>query len=118
MHLLLLIKWRASTESCVNELRIVRDAAFCWERIGGLLALSSAELAGIRKKHNNGDPEECISDVFHKWLTNGGQLPNAASYPLTWKGLYCVLCNGDLYQLAQQLSEALEAPWSSFKGNL
>ena len=115
MFQLQLIKWKSKTG--LQELRIVRDAAPSWETVGALLALGHAELVTFRKKHM-GDPDQCIREVFNRWLTNGRQLENAAAYPVSWKGLHGILCDSELHELSAMLCEALEANLSTLKKNL
>ncbi len=88
-----------------------------WNSIGTALAISNAELAGYKKRHME-DSNDCIREVYSRWLENGGQLANSRTYPVSWKGLYNLLLDCELQELAEKLCEALRAPFSSFKKNL
>ena len=115
MPLLQLLKWKK--DSTLDRLRIMRDSSSVWENIGTVLTISDAELAGFKKKHME-DSNDCIREVYSKWLSNGGRMGNASTYPVSWRGLYNILCDCELQGLADQLCEALQAPRSTFRKNL
>ena len=50
-----------------------------------------------------------MREVFGKWLENAVGLPNAELYPKSWKGLYKLLVDSGIGEVATKLYTALSA---------
>ena len=62
------------------------------------------------------DPEDCIRQVFVKWLDNATQLPNYRQYPLTWRGLHNLLLDSDNGEAAVELKVAVSSQFNTVRG--
>ena len=72
--------------------------------MGEILGLHRAVIQTIGSGR---DPEDCIRQVFVKWLDNAPQLPNYRQYPLTWRGLHNLLVDSEHDAEAVELKLAL-----------
>lgn len=50
------------------------------------------------------DSYRCCTDVFNHWIQNDGHRPN---YPLSWQGLYDLLCNIEHRSAAEDMKRKL-----------
>ena len=55
------------------------------------------------------DDSECVRDVFGKWFKNAIGLPNGSQFPKSWEGLFNLLTESDLGEVAKELHVALIA---------
>ena len=67
------------------------------------LGLSSSDLDYFRTKAML-DNLICCEWVFDRWINNGGHPPK---YPLSWKGVYDVLCAIELCGIANDMKEKI-----------
>ena len=81
--------------------------------MGEILGLHRAVIQTIGSER---DPEDCIRQVFVKWLDNAPQLPNYRQYPLTWRGLHNLLLDSDNSEAAVELKIALLSQFSTVRG--
>ena len=98
-----------------EKLRIYSLTAKEWKTISRNLGLED-EMPGLvnnlARRHRD-DDEECVREIFSKWLENAIGLPNASLYPKTWDGLCTLLTRSKLGEVANKLREALNAADSS-----
>ena len=71
------------------------------DRAGDLLGLSPARLKGI-EEHQLRNARLCCCNVLQDWIQD-----NQGSYPVSWKGLICLLKDMRLTVLANELEIAL-----------
>ena len=81
--------------------------------MGEILGLHRAVIQTIGSGR---DPEDCIRQVFVKWLDNATQLPNYLQYPLTWRGLHNLLLDSDNGEAAVELKSALSSQFNTVQG--
>ena len=84
--------------------------------MGEILGLNRAVIQAIENPGSGRDPEDCIRQVFVKWLDNAPQLPNYCQYPLTWRGLHNLLLDSDNGEAAVELKIALSSQFSTVRG--
>ena len=70
-----------------------------WKRIGYLVASRQQVEAWAKEK----DADDSCEAVFSHWLDHP-----PSDYPVTWKGLYELLNDCDLGQVATELKDAVE----------
>ena len=81
--------------------------------MGEILGLHRAVIQTIGSGR---DPEDCIRQVFVKWLDNATQLPNYRQYPLTWRGLHNLLLDSDNGEAAVELKVAVSSQFNTVQG--
>ena len=59
------------------------------------------------KMMNMGDPSACINEVLHYWLESPDETNSA--YPATWEGLYKLLEDAELIEVAIELKQVLDS---------
>lgn len=96
-----------------QDLRLLQCLATKWKRVGEILGLHRAVIQNIEKPGSGSSPEDCIRQVFVKWLDNGPQLPNYSHYPLTWRGLYNLLLASEHSEAANELIVALSSQFNT-----
>ena len=84
--------------------------------MGEILGLHRAVIQAIENPGSGRDPEDCIRQVFVKWLDNAPQLPNYHRYPLTWRGLHDLLLDSDNGEAAVELKIALSSQFNTVQG--
>ena len=99
-----------------QALRLLQCLAPKWRRVGEILGLHRAVIQTIENPRSGRDPEDCIRQVFVKWLDNATQLPNYRQYPLTWRGLHNLLLDSDNSEAAVELKTALSSQFSTVRG--
>ena len=111
--LLDLIRW----DKDKNELRIYSKTAAHWRTIARKLGLEVETPGYIQNiaMRNFNDNNECVREVFGKWLENAIGLPNAERYPKSWEGLLNLLVDSDIGEVATTLRTALTAADSSVR---
>ena len=111
--LLDLIRWNGDK----RELRIYSMTAASWRMIArklGLEVRTPGCIDNIARRHFN-DNNECVREVFGKWLENAVGLPNASQFPKSWEGLLNLLTESELGEVATMLRIALTAADSSVR---
>lgn len=98
---LILIKWK-NEKGEDKELRLKQSMCNEWKNIGFRLNIDNAVLQSWETKYHY-DPQECINPVLSHWLDKPTD-----EYPVSWKGLCCLLEDVQLSQLANELEEALK----------
>ena len=109
--LLDLITWDGGKK----KLRVYAKTAKNWKSIARKLGLEDESPGCIKntaQRHFN-DDNECVTEVFGKWLENAVGLPNADQFPKSWEGLLNLLNESELGEVAKELRTAIEAPDSS-----
>ena len=96
-----------------QDLRLLQCLATKWKRVGEILGLHRAVIQNIEKPGSVSSPEDCIREVFVKWLDNAPQLPNYSQYPLTWRGLYNLLLGSEHGEAANELTVALSSQFNT-----
>lgn len=84
--------------------------------MGEILGLHRAVIQTIENPGSGKDPEDCIRQVFVRWLDNATQLPNYCQYPLTWRGLHNLLLDSDNGEAAVELKIALSSQFNTVRG--
>ena len=102
---LTLIEW-INNEGEKETLRVKQSIWHLWKEIGLLLGISMGELRAWETIHLK-DPRECINEVLHYWLESPNETNDA--YPTTWEGLYKLLEDSELIEVALVLKQALES---------
>ena len=101
-----------------RKLRVYAKTAKNWKSIARKLGLedeSPGYIKNTAQRHFN-DDQECVTEVFGKWLENAVGLPNADQFPKSWEGLLNLLNESELGEVAKELRTAIEAPDSSAIG--
>ena len=86
----------------MQEFRLVTKVSAKWPKFGVLLGLELNELNAWDKQYR-GDCSDCWNKVMDNWLTRGG----SHNYPATWNGLYCLLNDLGLGNIAVELKKAV-----------
>ena len=76
-----------------------------WKEIGCLLEISLSLLQAWGTTYRE-NPLECINAVLNHWLQNGTE--SNSDYPVSWEGLYLLLQDVELTEVAVELKEALD----------
>ena len=84
--------------------------------MGEILGLNRAVIQTIENPGSGRDPEDCIHQVFVKWLDNAPALPNYRQYPLTWRGLYNLLLDSENSAAAFELKDAILSQFYTKQG--
>ena len=69
------------------ELGVLSQVSSKWWHLGLLFGQSTSDLDNFKSKAML-DNKECCERVFDKWINDDGSL----HYPLSWEGLFKVLC--------------------------
>ena len=96
-----------------QDLRLLPCLAMKWKRVGEILGLHRALIQNIENPGSRKSPEDCIRQVFVKWLDNASQLPNYSLYPLNWRGLYNLLLASEHGEAASELKVALSSRFNT-----
>ena len=95
---LMVIRWK-NERGEVEKFRLKSTIIHKWRDIGNLMAIPIQQLeVWAREK----DAEECCERVLSYWLDNPPQ-----DYPATWEGLYELLEDSELSQVAAKLKQAV-----------
>ena len=108
-----LMKWYNS-QNKRQDLRLLRDLAPIWDKVGETLHLSAADIK-IIERNNVCDQSGRIREVVAKWLSNGSMLQEAARYPVNWRGFYHLLLDVEQSDMAIGLKSALSANRSNIR---
>ena len=95
-----------------QALRLLQYLAPKWRNIGEILGLRRAVIETIENPGSGTRPEDCIRNVFAKWLDNAPQLPRYSRYPLTWRGLHNLLLDSEHSAAANELAIALRSKFT------
>ena len=99
----------------MKVVRIYDESSSMWQEIGAILGLDTGTLNGIKQDSN--DNRGRVIRVLGKWHRNAHELPNAARYPMTWRGLIKLLKSCGLAKLADRVHRALLQQKRSRKHN-
>lgn len=83
--------------------RIIDNVSDKWQDIGTHLGVSQTEQDNFRTKSIL-ENATCCTLVFDHWIKNGGHPPH---YPLSWEGVYDVLCAINHRGTADNMKECL-----------
>ena len=95
-----MIEWR-NKQGKKEKFRPKQLICHKWKGLGCLLEIPLPILLGWEKKYRE-DPMDSIDAVLSHWLENPTDY-----YPTTWKGLYHLLEDAELSQVAEDLKLAL-----------
>jgi hypothetical protein len=101
LEFLTLFKWK-DAQGVQRELRITSTVSDKWRDLGSRVGLITAQLERFKSRSLR-DNDECCVHVFTHWYNNDGY----GGYPLTWKGLYDLLCDIKHKKVAKDLEAAL-----------
>ena len=96
---LTVIKWK-NKKGEMKTFKLKNSIIHKWREIGNLVAVPWQQLDAWAKRK---DDKECCEAVLLYWLDNPPYL-----YPATWKGLYDLLEDCELGQIAINLKQAVE----------
>ena len=102
LNFLIVFNWE-DKKGVEQKRKIIKKVSAEWKEIGRLIGLDEPDLTRFKNLEQS-DIYECCVRVFNHWINNDGYLPK---YPLSWKGLYDILCDIDHKALANDLEVAL-----------
>ena len=82
------------------SLNIIAKVSSQWKDIG-IRTGQADKLHNYERRAIHGDQECCVR-VFEAWIINGGSPPK---YPMTWQGLYYLLCDVGRRGTANELAD-------------
>ena len=82
-----------------------------WRQLGILLGLGDDGQLDVWDSQYRGDAAQCCEKVMQRWLEGGseGEEEEEEDYPATWEGLYTLLDDAELTEVAVKLKEAVTA---------
>ena len=112
-----LIKWLPGglRTSRQKKLMIVQKTASKWRDISTLLGVEPTVIESIANPGSGKTPEQCLSDVFNKYWSDG---TGVEEYRRTWRGLYTLLEDVELGEVADDLNKALSSEYNSVCGTM
>ena len=99
---LTLIEW-INEKGVKKQLRVKQAIWHLWEEIGLHLGIQMGDLKAWETIHMK-DPRKCINEVLHCWLESPSE-----TYPASWEGLYKLLEDIELKEVAIELKQALDS---------
>ena len=84
------------------QLGIINRVYAKWRQLGVRLGQSMGDLDNYERKEMF-DKIKCCMRVFDSWINSGG----TSVYPLSWKGVYDVLCDIDDQGTAEDMKSAV-----------
>ncbi len=96
-----LLKWKDGSGH-EQTFRLVDRVSSKWMEFGRLLGLHANQLDGW-KMESLGTVATCWNKVMAFWLEEGGGGGGAQDYPATWEGLYSLLEDLNLREIAKEL---------------
>ena len=96
-----MIEWR-NKQGEKEKFRLKQLICHKWKGLGCLLEIPLPILLGWEKKYRE-DPMDSIDAVLSHWLENPTDY-----YPIAWEGLYRLLEDAELSQVAEDLKLALD----------
>ena len=103
-----LIKYDDPNTGEKKELRLLQDLSADWKNIGEILGFSPSEIEAIQNAGAGKTPDQCIRDVFSKWIQNADN----KRYRSNWRGVHELLKDSRYGATANDLKAAIEAPYS------
>ena len=97
---------------------IVQKTAYQWRTLATLLGVEPTVIESIANPGSGKTPEQCLSDVFNKYWSSDGSAGTREEYPRTWRGLYTLLEDAELGEVADDLSKALSSEYNSVCGTM
>ena len=95
-----MIEWR-NKQGKKEKFRLKQLICHKWKSLGCLLEIPLPILLGWEKKYRE-DPMDSIDAVLSHWLENPTDY-----YPIAWEGLYRLLEDAELSQVAEDLKLVL-----------
>ena len=95
-----LYKWKECGKQ--KKLEIIKNISAQWQTLGFRVGLTLEECDEIESQDNKIHSKCCVR-VFSKWIERNG----CRDYPLSWQGLYDLLCDIDKDAVAEKLKRAL-----------
>jgi hypothetical protein len=99
LETLTLLKW----EDCQQTFSLEDMVSAKWMKFGLRVGLTMNRLESWEEQYNK-NASRCWLKVMGHWLNNGG----TEHYPATWEGLYTLVRDCDLPEVALSLLKALE----------
>ena len=96
-----LLKWK-DEQGQEQTFRLVNRVSTDWKIFGRLLQLTEKQLDGFDEQYLR-NTTTCWNRVMEHWLAGGGR----PDYPPTWEGLYTLLEDMELKEIAEELKKAL-----------
>ena len=100
---LALLKWK-DEKGNVCRFKLMNLVSNVWWKTGILLGLNPAELQNIEQQSSKN--EQRLALVLTQWIDNDGHPPQ---YPLSWDGVYELLCDLDKNSAAEELRRAMDS---------
>ena len=87
----------------MHKFQLINDVSSRWKEFGVRLGMSLSALNGLDHKHR-GSSRDIWIEVMDYWLVNGEE----CGYSSSWSGLYELLGDIDLSQVAANLERAVK----------
>ena len=100
---LLSLKWKNTDSGKTEKFRIVSQITHKWRDLGGLLQIPWSQLECWSKDRSKDDKDCCVA-VLNHWLNNP-----TSDYPATWEGLYELIDDCELNEIAKTLKKATQS---------
>jgi hypothetical protein len=99
---LTLIKWEDNS-GVKKRFHLIDRVSHYFEVFGRMLLIEPRRLESWRQKYS-GDSTKCFLKIMERWFETGSD-----EYPTTWEGMYEMLEDTELPQVAQDLREAVSS---------
>ena len=97
---------------------VIQKTAYQWRTVATLLSVEPTVIESIANPGSGKTPEQCLCDVFNKYWSSDGSEGTKEEYPRTWRGLYTLLEDAELGEVADDLSKALSSECNSVRGTM
>ena len=91
------------------DLNVLKKVSSQWRTIG--IRTGQADSLDNYQQMAMLDNTVCCQKVFQAWINNGGH----EKYPLTWQGLYDILCDIDHRGIANEIADKKIAQGESIR---
>lgn len=100
---LTLIKWKDDNGQ-PKKFNLIQRVSSKWESFGFRLEIPDDVLVGLREQCL-ANSAKCWTKIMQYWLSGG----STNDYPATWEGLYVLLEDVDLAEVARETKQAVSA---------
>ena len=106
MKTLNIIKWK-DDQGDEQKFCLVSEVSARWKDFGMHLKITQNDLDAMEEEHGR-KAKACWKDVMNQWLDGKGE----PEYPSTWEGMYTLLDDLELSEVAKRLKKAVNNPLS------
>ena len=89
-----------------DTFKLIDNIAYKWREIGEALGIERGIL--ISYEDDLQKNKDRTRKVFDRWLSDASQLPHSDKYPLSWPGLYALLKDSQLVEIAKQYFDGID----------